>query len=117
MLLALLACACPTFDALPVENPDGLGTAEEVGIVAAAIAEFAGWTGREGVCVDRVEIIEAIDWRPEAATGLYRSDDPEGRIWIETGGTVMRRRGQALAKPLEALYRSLAPAEAARRAA
>ncbi len=91
-LLALLACACPTFEELPVVDPEGVGTAEEVGVVEAAIAEFAGWTAREGVCVDEVEIIEEIDWRPPEATGLYHADDPLAHIWIETGGSAMRRR-------------------------
>jgi hypothetical protein len=93
MLLALLAgCGCPTFADLAVVDPDGIATDDELTLARQAIADFAAWTLRDGVCVDEVRIIEAIDWEPYDAAGQYQPGDPVGRIYVETGGGAVRKR-------------------------
>ncbi len=88
-LLALLACACPTFEELPVVDPDAVASTFEVGLVEQAIADFAAWTGRAGVCVDRVELVEEIDWAGGDVAGGYRPGAP-GRINVEPHGLFTR---------------------------
>ncbi len=89
MLFALLACACPPFEDLPVLDRDGVATEEERGAVEQAIADFAAWTGRAGVCVDRIELVETIEDEPEKVGGLYDPGGPLGHIYLEPHGWQM----------------------------
>lgn len=50
---------CPTWDELEIVDEAGAGT-EVVDETRAAIDEFAGWSGREGVCVSEVRLVEEI---------------------------------------------------------
>lgn len=69
--LVLSACAsaapCPSFEETTVadqyEDPTVLAT------MRAALDEFAGWTTREGVCVDRIVAARGLD-----TAGLYSGD-------------------------------------------
>ena len=56
LLVALLfACApCTSFAAMTVSG-------DPSGAVAAGIAEFAAWTGRDGVCVPGVDVVARVD--------------------------------------------------------
>lgn len=54
MLWLLLACIdCPAFEDLVV-------TGDESGEIASVVAEFAAWTGRDGVCVPRIDVVEVV---------------------------------------------------------
>lgn len=81
-------CACPTFDELKVTDPDGVASAELLATVTEAARDFASWTGREGVCVDRIEIVEdaGTDAAGRDAAGRYA-----GR-WIEIEATASSPR-------------------------
>lgn len=79
-LLLLVACACPTFDEMEVVDPEGLSDAAFDAAIAAAIADFAAWTGREGVCVPGVEVVEELRRNGEQVAGRYPG--PHQRIEI-----------------------------------
>lgn len=62
VLLALLGCApCTPFDTMVLDEPESL---------APIVADFAAWTGRDGVCVPAVEIVAEIEEDPHLA-GQY----------------------------------------------
>ncbi len=85
MLLSLLAgCGCPTFADMEVRDPAGLGDAALDEAIVAGIADFAAWTGREGVCVPAVEVREDVLPAVSSAVGRYRG--PKRPILVEPGG-------------------------------
>jgi len=64
-LLALFAVlgpgcrgACPSFDEMDVIDPDGLAGDEAIGAMWDGIDRFARWTGRDGVCVPEVKVVD-----------------------------------------------------------
>lgn len=69
--LGVTACApCASLDDVEVEG----GSAGARARVQQALADFAGWTGRDTVCVNRVEIVEAIEPGGDLESlGRYRS--------------------------------------------
>lgn len=70
---------CGPWDELPVEDPDGLATIEQLAAVEAAIDTFAGWTDRAETCVTEVRFVEDV----EDAAGQYR--DRHHRVELEPG--------------------------------
>lgn len=56
MLGLLLACACPDYGDLRVEDPRGIARVEQVSAAERAIADFAAWTTVAG---ERVWVVEA----------------------------------------------------------
>lgn len=90
MLLALsMGCACPTFADMAVEDPDGIAEPAFVAEMEGALADFAAWTAREGVCVPAIEVRARIDTWSEDAVGLY--DEPGEPILVEPGASEPRR--------------------------
>lgn len=86
-LLLLLACAtpdCPAFEDIAVTDPDGLAEDGEVDRIQAAIDDFARWTGRDGVCVEEVRLMDEEGL--EGAAGAYFV----GRelVGVKAGGSV-----------------------------
>ncbi|MES2645156.1 MAG: hypothetical protein V4850_37055 [Myxococcota bacterium] len=78
MLLSLLAaCTCPPFSDMDVT---GAGTPDLHANVAQAIADFAAWTGRDGVCVPGVDVREEVRARGEEVEGSYGG--PHTWIWM-----------------------------------
>ncbi|MFN7144683.1 MAG: hypothetical protein ACK4YP_12985 [Myxococcota bacterium] len=69
MLGLLLACACPDYGDMRVEDPLGIASAEQVTAAERAIADFAAWTTVEGVCVPSVDFVEDVG--TEGADGAY----------------------------------------------
>lgn len=70
----LVACACPTFDEMVVT---GEGEERDFADVEGALAAFAAWTAREGVCVPEIELRSDLPepaWMAEgyAVGGQYR---------------------------------------------
>ncbi|MDP2314341.1 MAG: hypothetical protein Q8P41_15675 [Pseudomonadota bacterium] len=57
----LLACACPTFEALEVSDRTQAGNATAFARVSDAVDLFAAWTARDGVCLDTVEVVDTIE--------------------------------------------------------
>lgn len=60
MLPLLVACACPTFDDMVVEDVDGTASSETVDAARAALASFAAWTEDEGVCVPGIDLVDDV---------------------------------------------------------
>lgn len=64
LFAALVACSpCTSFSDMTYSGP-------EEAELSALVAEFAGWTGREGVCVPSVAVVDEIDGDPDLL-GLY----------------------------------------------
>ncbi len=83
MLLALVvACACPSFEEMEVR---GEGDAEADARVADALADFAAWTGREGVCVPGVNVEAVVRVRGVEVDGAYAG--PHGWIAVSAGSS------------------------------
>ncbi len=92
LALLLVGCSadCPTFEEVEVTDPDGLGAPGVIGRLQAAIDDFAGWSGREGVCVEEVRLEQPAD---ESWDGSYSGDlirisprieaDPSATVWHE----------------------------------
>jgi len=79
------SCGCPTYDEIVIVDRDGVATPEQEAEARAAVADFAAWTGREGVCVSEVEFredvgVRTIDEREIHAAGRY--NPVTGRILI-----------------------------------
>jgi hypothetical protein len=58
----LHACTCPRFDEMEVVGDDS----DVVLRVEQALGDFAAWTGREGVCVPEIQIVDDIEEPAEA---------------------------------------------------
>lgn len=83
MLVTVLACACPSFADLEVDDPTGTAEAR----IEAAIADFAAWSGRAGVCVGEIEVVEdAWPGWPEA-----KASHRDRRILVEADTWAMER--------------------------
>jgi hypothetical protein len=74
--LLLAACGepaateCTAFDAMTVTDPDDVASQEELEEVLLALDQFAGTTGRAGVCVPEIRLVSTV-FDGEAA-GLFR---------------------------------------------
>lgn len=83
----LLGCApCPTFGDMTVEDPDDLASDNMLADIDAALSDFAAWTGRDGVCVPRIEVQEDVDVERDPyhnAVGVYQGE--HSPILIEAG--------------------------------
>lgn len=84
-LLAVVPAAgcreeCGEWADVPVEDPDGLATPEEVDAVRAAIDLFAVWTGRDETCVEEVRFVDALEQNGVPLAGVYAS--PSRRIRV-----------------------------------
>lgn len=55
-MLWLWACTCPRFSEIRIEG----GTPGAIARIEAALADFQGWSGREGVCVGRISVEAAL---------------------------------------------------------
>ncbi|MCK6502828.1 hypothetical protein L6R53_05425 [Myxococcota bacterium] len=85
LVLAMLGCRrdCATFDDMTVADPEGLLVPSSRWGIEQALVDFATWTGRDGVCVPGIEV---VDDREEWWGGLYRGPgrpilvgpDPDG---------------------------------------
>ncbi len=66
----LLACACPTFDETEVrdESSGGRGI---VGEARDALMEFGALTGRDGVCLQELAVVDELEPGLEQAGGRY----------------------------------------------
>lgn len=80
LVLLLSGCACPAFEDIEVTTTATeaaeLDPAEATGLVEDALATFAAWTAREGVCVDTVTVADRVSVMRGAAWysvgGVYR---------------------------------------------
>lgn len=61
MLWLLVACGCPTFDEMEVTDRTGTAEPALIADIEAGLVDFARWTGREGVCVPRIAVVEDAD--------------------------------------------------------
>lgn len=92
ILLILLACSCPSFEEMEVRDPDDLVDETVIGEIRTAISDFAAETGREGVCVPAVDVVERVPgWGGEPACGdsgglhsRIRVSADAGCAWEET---------------------------------
>jgi hypothetical protein len=67
-LLSLVACTpCTSFADMALDDPDTLGP---------IVADFAAWTGREGVCVPSVEVVGEIAGDPRLAGRFQGAGEP-----------------------------------------
>ena len=57
-LALLCACTCPTFADMGVDDPDRVASNSTKSWIASGIKDFARWTGREGVCVPSVQLVD-----------------------------------------------------------
>ncbi len=69
-ILWLVGCGCPRFDEMDFEDPDGLALTSDRADAFSAIADFARWTGEDGVCVPGVQVAEELSGG--MAVGTYR---------------------------------------------
>lgn len=101
-LLAACSRPCPTFAELAVTDPDRAPD-DVVERVRAAVDDFARWTGRDGVCVGEVRVVDEIvvdeDGREVLAGGKLDLADrvvriDSGRVDVE--GTVHHELCHAL---------------------
>lgn len=60
MIAALLACSCPSFDEMEIVGMDTSATDQRLATVRQALADFAAWTGDDGVCVPEIRLQEDI---------------------------------------------------------
>lgn len=75
-LLMLVGCGdCPTFDEIEVTDPKEVASESVIVGIGEAVADFAAWTGREGVCVSEIRVAPEV--LGEGYTGQYHGD------WIE----------------------------------
>lgn len=80
VFLLLSGCACPAFEDIEVTttatDAAELAPTEATGLVEDALATFAAWTAREGVCVDEVTVADRVSVMRGAAWysvgGVYR---------------------------------------------
>lgn len=78
-LLALVGCGCPDFADIEVAADDTVADPDRsIATVEGAIADFAAWTQRAGVCVDHVDIRDEVIVQrlsgPLRVGGYYESD-------------------------------------------
>lgn len=66
------AQACTRFADIAVTNPDGGATPDALAEVRAAIDQFAGWSARDGLCVDEVRLVAEVRDREEYVAGSYQ---------------------------------------------
>ncbi len=66
----VLPGCCPSFERLPVLDEAG-APASVLDEVEEAIRTFAGWTGRDGVCVPGIALVDEVD--EEGDRGLYQT--------------------------------------------
>lgn len=73
LLVAHVACVCPSFADLEVTDPQGIATAGQLDTLADEVRQFARWTRRDGVCIPAVEFVPGDDPRlREHHYGLYQ---------------------------------------------
>lgn len=81
-MILFFACTCPSFSEMKV-----IGTEASVARVQSVIGEFAGWSGRKGVCVGTIRIKPSVLIKKGADTfsvdSLFLKE--EGEIWLEEG--------------------------------
>ncbi|MCB9760189.1 MAG: hypothetical protein H6739_10175 [Alphaproteobacteria bacterium] len=88
VLLAGCGPPCVRFAEMTVEDPENVAGDLSEGLVAGAIADFAAWTGREGVCVPSVELhaevsaIEKIDGQYHGPGRPIEVDWTRNRDWL-----------------------------------
>lgn len=70
--LFLLSCGCPSFEEMVVEDRTGVADAAFLDEIEVGIARFAERTGRDGVCVPGVVVVEDAWPRRPSAAGRYR---------------------------------------------
>lgn len=85
LALALLGCRpdCASFDDMTIADPDGLLVPSSRWGIEQALIDFAAWSGRDGVCVPGIEV---VDDREEWWGAMYRGPgrpilvgpDPDG---------------------------------------
>ena len=61
MLLAGCQPDCTPFDQMAVDDPDGLLVPSARWGIEAAISDFAAWSGRDGVCVPGIKVVDDRD--------------------------------------------------------
>lgn len=89
MLVALLACTCPSFDEMEVVAVDTSATDDRLATVQDALADFAAWTGDEGVCVPEIRLQEVIPERNldvGELAGVYAGEHNPIRLDADSGG-------------------------------
>lgn len=79
--LFLAGCGCPSFDEMTVDDRTDMADFAFIDDIDAALADFAAWTGRDGVCVPEVRVVETIDG--ETAAGIYQG--PSWPILVDRG--------------------------------
>lgn len=89
MVVALLACTCPSFDEMEVVAMDTSATDDRLATVREALADFAAWTGDYGVCVPEIrlqdDLPEPIGEDGEFA-GEYHDEHNPIRLDADSGG-------------------------------
>ena len=76
-LAALLGAAChPCQDwtDLPVDDPGGLATADQLAAVRAGIDQFVAWTARDETCVEDVRFVDTLERNGVPVVGQYASN-------------------------------------------
>ncbi len=99
-IATLAGCGCPSFATLNVQDPDGVADPTQIDIVSEAAAAFVEWTGRDGVCVDTIELTNSADAVYEDAVGAYYGPGEPIRVEVGTDswlpGIVWHELGHAL---------------------
>src|SRR4051812_2349743 len=81
LLSTLLACTCTSFDDMDVVDATRDGaSADFLGEISRAIDDFASWTGRDGVCVPGVRVVDHVDMMVPEFTGKYQGAHEPIRI-------------------------------------
>ncbi|CAN0453397.1 unnamed protein product, partial [Ectocarpus fasciculatus] len=73
----MAGCGCPDFDEMVVEQ-QAESLVWPLQNVADTVDEFAAWTGRDGVCVPGIEVVQELD-----SQGVYRG--PMRKIIVRAG--------------------------------
>jgi hypothetical protein len=96
--LLFVACApCTPFSEMALDEPEAL---------APIVADFAAWTGRDGVCVPAVEVVAAVDGHADLA-GVYAA--PGEPIVLEAAADYRLALDPALAEVRAVAYPDAPP--------
>lgn len=71
LLICVVGCECKTFSEMKVADPDQLVSGAVLESVQRVLLDFERWSGREGVCVPEIRVVDGDDPRLDDVGGIY----------------------------------------------